>query len=47
MEVVGERRTAHSDHQGAVARVERAGFRRGGQVLLVARVLVYRLGELS
>lgn len=44
MEGVGERRTAHPHERGTVARLQTPGLRRGGRVLLRARVIRYEGG---
>lgn len=44
MEGVGERRTAHPHERGTVARLQTPGLRRGGRVLLRARVIRYESG---
>jgi len=41
MERVGSRRTAHPHEDGRVARVERAGLRRGSEAVVLAQVIVY------
>lgn len=45
VEVVGRRRTAHPREDGAVAKLERAGLRRYGDVLFPARVVLYEVGD--
>ena len=45
MESAGERRTAHPHEAGTVARVERVGLLRNGQLLVPAQVVRYETGE--
>jgi hypothetical protein len=44
MQSVGARRTSHPHEDGAVAKVERIGLRRGDRTLFRAQVLCYELG---